>query len=45
MHKKQDTLCVHAGVSPEPVTGAIMTPVFQTTTYVQEEPGQPKIYD
>ena len=40
-----ETLCVHAGVSPEPVTGAIMTPIFQTSTYVQDAPGEPKIYD
>lgn len=39
------TLCVHAGVEPEPVTGAIMTPIFQTSTYVQPAPGQPKVYD
>ena len=39
------TLCVHAGVEPEPITGAIMTPIFQTSTYVQEAPGQHKGYD
>ena len=33
------TRCVHAGVEPEPVTGAIMTPIFQTSTYVQKAPG------
>ena len=27
---------VHAGVSPDPVTGAILTPIYQSTTYVQE---------
>jgi cystathionine gamma-lyase len=43
--QKFDTLCVHAGVEPEQVTGAIMTPIFQTSTYVQESPGNPKIYD
>lgn len=42
---KMDTLCVHAGVEPEPVTGAIMTPIFQTSTYVQEGPGEHKGYD
>jgi cystathionine beta-lyase/cystathionine gamma-synthase len=36
------TLAVHAGVDPEPVTGAIMTPIFQTSTYVQPEVGEPK---
>ncbi len=45
--KKQnlETLCVHGGVEPEIVTGAIMTPIFQTSTYVQESPGHAKIYD
>ena len=36
------TLAIHAGVEPEPVTGAIMTPIFQTSTYVQPEVGRPK---
>ena len=36
------TLAVHAGVEPEPVTGAIMTPIFQTSTYVQPAVGEPK---
>ena len=31
---------VHAGVSPDPVTGAILTPIYQTTTYVQESGDQ-----
>jgi cystathionine beta-lyase/cystathionine gamma-synthase len=35
------TQAVHAGVTPEPVTGAIMTPIFQTSTYVQPAVGQP----
>jgi cystathionine beta-lyase/cystathionine gamma-synthase len=35
------TLAVHAGVEPEPVTGAIMTPIFQTSTYVQPAVGEP----
>jgi cystathionine gamma-lyase len=39
------TLCVHAGVEPEPATGAIMTPIFQTSTYVQPTPGKPLLYD
>src|SRR5437016_1469196 len=42
---KLETLCVHAGVEPEPETGAIMTPIFQTSTYVQPAPGQPLLYD
>lgn len=40
-----DTVCVHAGASPEELTGAIMPPIFQTSTYVQPSPGNPKIYD
>lgn len=35
------TKAIHAGVSPEPVTGAIMTPIFQTSTYVQPAVGEP----
>ncbi len=35
------TLAVHAGVEPEPTTGAIMTPIFQTSTYVQPAVGEP----
>ncbi|MFQ5537866.1 MAG: trans-sulfuration enzyme family protein [Gemmatimonadota bacterium] len=35
------TRAIHAGVEPEPVTGAIMTPIFQTSTYVQPEVGKP----
>ena len=36
------TLAVHAGQSPEPVTGAIMPPIFQTSTYVQPAVAEPK---
>lgn len=36
------TLAIHAGVEAEPVTGAIMTPIFQTSTYVQPAVGEPK---
>lgn len=43
--KNLDTLCVHAGVEPDPTTGAIMTPIFQTSTYVQPAPGKPLVYD
>jgi cystathionine beta-lyase/cystathionine gamma-synthase len=35
------TRTVHAGVSPDPTSGAIMTPIFQTSTYVQPEVGEP----
>ncbi|HEY6477882.1 MAG TPA: PLP-dependent aspartate aminotransferase family protein [Polyangia bacterium] len=34
-----ETLAIHAGQSPEPVTGAVMTPVFLTSTYAQKGPG------
>jgi cystathionine beta-lyase/cystathionine gamma-synthase len=33
------TRAIHAGQEPDPTTGAIMTPVYQTSTYVQESPG------
>lgn len=36
---KPDTLAIHAGQRPDPTTGAIMTPIFQTSTYVQSSPG------
>ena len=36
------TRAIHAGVTPEPVTGAIMTPIFQTSTYVQPAVGEPR---
>ena len=38
------TRAIHAGQEPDPTTGAIMTPIFQTSTYVQESPGQHKGY-
>lgn len=38
------TKAIHAGVQPDPTTGAIMTPIFQTSTYVQEAPGVNKGY-
>ncbi|MES2881008.1 MAG: cystathionine gamma-synthase [Bacteroidota bacterium] len=39
------TKFIHAGVHPDPSTGAIMTPIYQTSTYVQEAPGQNKGYE
>ncbi|HEY1046162.1 MAG TPA: cystathionine gamma-synthase [Bacteroidia bacterium] len=41
---KFGTKALHAGIVPDPTTGAIMTPIFQTSTYVQEYPGQHKGY-
>ncbi len=40
-----ETLTIHAGQSPDPTTGAIMTPIFQTSTYVQAAPAQHKGYE
>ncbi len=42
---KFSTKVVHAGVSPDPVSGAIMTPIYQTSTYVQAAPGDHKGYE
>jgi cystathionine gamma-lyase len=39
------TRAVHAGMRPEPTTGAIMTPIFMTSTFVQSEPGVHQGYD
>jgi cystathionine beta-lyase len=39
------TKVIHAGITPDPSTGAIMTPIFQTSTYVQESPGNHKGYE
>lgn len=40
-----ETKLIHAGVEPDPSTGAIMTPIYQTSTYVQQAPGQHKGYE
>lgn len=42
---KFNTLAVHAGVEPDPSTGAIMTPIYQTSTYVQDAPGVHKGFE
>jgi cystathionine beta-lyase/cystathionine gamma-synthase len=42
---KQSTKFVHAGMTPDPSTGAIMTPIYQTSTYVQEAPAVNKGYE
>jgi cystathionine beta-lyase/cystathionine gamma-synthase len=48
-HEGQDygfeTLAIHAGQDPEPVTGAVIVPIFQTSTYAQEALGQHKGYE
>lgn len=42
---KFGTKVIHAGVEPDPTTGAIMTPIYQTSTYVQKSPGDHKGYE
>ncbi len=42
---KFGTKAIHAGQEPDPTTGAIMTPIYQTSTYVQAEPGDHKGYE
>src|SRR6195256_4591680 len=39
------TVCLHAGEEPDPSTGAIITPIYQTSTYVQEALGKHKGYE
>lgn len=45
MSMKSATKYIHAGSHPDPSTGAIMTPVYQTSTYVQEAPGVNKGFE
>ncbi len=40
-----DTLCIHAGQEPDPVSGAVMTPIVLATTFAQDGPGAHKGYD
>ena len=42
---KFETKVIHAGIHPDPSTGAIMTPIFQTSTYVQQSPGKHKGFE
>ena len=44
-YKNLGTKFIHAGAEPDPSTGAIMTPIYQTSTYVQEAPGVNKGYE
>jgi cystathionine gamma-lyase len=39
------TRAIHAGQEPDPLTGAVMTPIYQTSTYAQESPGKHRGYD
>ena len=43
--KKFATRAIHAGQAPDPTTGAIMPPIYATSTYVQESPGVHKGYE
>ncbi|AHM60025.1 cystathionine beta-lyase/cystathionine gamma-synthase [Flammeovirgaceae bacterium 311] len=42
---KFGTKAIHAGIEPDPATGSIMTPIYQTSTYAQESPGKHKGYE
>ncbi len=42
---KFETKTIHAGITPDSTTGAIMTPIYQTSTYVQDAPGQHKGFE
>ena len=44
-HARFSTICIHAGQTPDPSTGAIITPIYQTSTYVQEALGKHKGYE
>jgi cystathionine gamma-lyase len=44
-YEHPETAAIHAGQSPEPVTGSVMPPVFQTSTYAQEWPAKHKGYE
>jgi cystathionine gamma-lyase len=45
MHSRFGTLAIHAGQTPDPSTGAIMTPIYATSTYAQESPGVHKGFE
>ena len=42
---KFNTKTIHGGQTPDPSTGAVMTPIYQTSTYAQASPGQHKGYE
>jgi len=44
-HARFSTICIHAGQEPDPSTGAIITPIYQTSTYVQEAVGRHKGFE
>ena len=39
------TRAIHAGQQPDPTTGAVMTPIYQTSTYIQRSPGVHQGYE
>lgn len=39
---KFETLAIHAGHEPDPLSGAVMTPIYQTSTYTQDGVGKPR---
>jgi cystathionine gamma-lyase len=45
MKSKIETLCIHAGQEPDPSTGAVMTPVYLTSTYIQDGVGRHRGYE
>ncbi len=45
MKQLLETRVIHAGQTPDPTTGAVMTPIYATSTYVQESPGKHKGYE
>ena len=45
LHARFSTVCLHAGQQPDPTTGAIITPIYQTSTYVQEALGRHKGFE
>src|SRR3984957_5520985 len=40
-----DTLCIHAGQEPDPISGAVMMPIVLSSTFAQDGPGNPKGFD
>ena len=44
-HQGFSTRAIHAGQRPDPTTGAVMTPIYATSTYAQESPGVNKGYE
>ena len=43
--RRFETLAIHAGQEPDPTTGAVMTPIYQTSTYVQKAVGEHRGYE